>query len=111
MSPDSGALWNEACDVLCWHKENVDTCIQTLNRLWRKSPWVQPHVALPTFIEGQIRVTEEQWSLERLVALLHERQRIPSAPKSLTLPVILVRWNDTVYLIDGRRRINHWERC
>jgi hypothetical protein len=110
MSTSTSVLWAEACDVLRWHNRGTDTCIQTLNRLWRKSPWVKEPAALPILAEDQVRMVQEHWDLPRLVGLLHGKQRTANTPKSLTPPIILVRWASTDYLIDGRTRINHWER-
>jgi len=110
MSTPKGKLWAEACDVLRWHNKNADSCIQTLNRLWRKSPWVADPGALPVLAERQLQLTEERWSLERLEDLLHERQRTLNTPHSVTPPIIVVRWDGTDYLIDGRTRINYWAR-
>ena len=111
MSTPASKLWSEACDALRWHSKNADSCIQTLNRLWQKSPWVNSQRALPALVEGQVQLSEELWNLDRLEALLHERQRTVNTPHSLTPPIIVVRSDGIDYLIDGRTRINYWVRC
>ena len=35
--PDSAYLWIQVCEQLKWHNKGSDTCIDTLNRLWRKN--------------------------------------------------------------------------
>ncbi len=111
MNTPMDKLWCEACDVLRWHSKNTDSCIQTLNRLWQKSPWVSSRRALPELVEGQVQLIEEHWNLDRLVTLLHERQQSMSTPHSVTPPIIVVRSDGIDYLIDGRTRINYWARC
>lgn len=110
MNSHSQGLWLEACQVLGWHNKGAEACVQTLNRLWRKSPWMDESVVLPLLTESQFFVAEELWPLQRLVTLLHPKQRTANIPKSVTPPIIVVRWAGTDYLIDGRTRINHWER-
>jgi hypothetical protein len=107
-SPDE--LWSDACRLLAWHNKGSDSCIQTLNRLWRKSPWVQQETVLPTLESGRVSTSEEFWPLDRLVALLHDKQRTSKTPRSVEPLVIVVRWAGQDYLIDGRTRINHWQR-
>ena len=106
----SADLWTLACQVLRWHNQPGHTCIDTVNRLWRKSPWVGDTSILPIIQEEQIVVTEESWDLGRLWPLVHQRQLTSNTPASTTSPIILVRWFDKDFLLDGRTRINHWKR-
>jgi hypothetical protein len=106
----SAVLWSEACGALSWHAKGQAACAATLNRIWRKSPWVADASVLPTLTKSNISLTMENWDLPRMSALLHEKQRTGNVPKALDPPLLVVRWRATDYLIDGRTRINYWMR-
>src|SRR5687768_3031113 len=108
--PSSAYLWIQACEVLKWHNKGSDRCIDTLNRLWQKHPEVKsPNgerlLAVPTLTEQMIGVVSEHWSLDRLGALKrsHPRDRPLFFP-----PIVVLRWFDRDFLIDGTTRINLW---
>lgn len=108
---DQLAIWAEFCDVLKWHNRESHCCIDTLNRLWRKHPFVNDYQALPTIHRNELVILEEYWHLEELWQLLHPRKRTDKVPASTDKPVILLRWNNTNYLMDGRKRICFWQRA
>lgn len=107
---EAEALWDAVCAVLCWHNRGNDGCIQTLNRLWRKHPQTQKASSLPVLQLENLSFDLESWSVERLVGLLPPTYVTNKTPRSLAPPVIILRYDQIDYLIDGRTRINYWKR-
>ena len=103
-------FWMEFCSVLKWHNRESHCCIDTLNRLWRKHPFVRDHEALPTIQRSDLRVHEERWPLNRLWPLLHPDKRTDKVPASRDKPVVVLHWNGNDYLMDGRKRLCAWHR-
>jgi hypothetical protein len=103
-------LWNELCDVIGWHKQRHHSCVDTLNRLWRKDPFVKNLNALPTLSKSALEVVEGTRSLDQLWGFIHKKRKTEQQPAATDLPVVLLRWKGEEYLIDGRRRINYWKR-
>ena len=106
----SAYLWMQVCEVLRWHNKGSDSCIDTLNRLWRKHPDVRAPtgetlISVPTLTEGMLTVRPELWTLEALRALTraHTRDRPLFFP-----PIVILRWFDRDFLIDGTTRVNLW---
>ncbi len=107
---DSDALWEVSCAIIRWHNRGTDGCIETLNRLWRKRPWMEDLDRLPRLTESEMFLSLEYWNLDRLVSLLHPTQKTNKTPRATAPPIIVIRWSGSDYLIDGRTRINYWKR-
>ena len=108
----SADLWIQACEVLKWHNKGPDCCIDTLNRLWRKHCEVEaPNgtslMQVPVLTEQMLIVSNEHWSLDRLVQLkrAHGRDQPLFFP-----PIVVLRWFDHDFLIDGTTRVNLWNK-
>jgi hypothetical protein len=106
----SRELWFEVCEILKWHNKGSDNCIQTLNRLWRKHVEVRAPdgsilLDVPILTEEGLTVSIEHWSLDNLLQLrrAHPRNRPLAFP-----PVVVLRWFDRDFLIDGTTRVNFW---
>lgn len=103
-------LWIRVCEQLKFHNKGSDRCIDTLNRLWRKHPRVKGEsgeilLDVPLLSEEMLSVTLEQWSVQQLAALNtpHERDQLKSFE-----PIIVLRWFEQDFLIDGNTRVNFW---
>jgi hypothetical protein len=107
--PSTTATLDAVWRVLKWHSKGK-TCIETINRLWQKNQrmWGVPHA--PKFEESDLRALREQWGLEELWSLLHPSQVTELKPVSVDHDVIAIRPIDKTFILDGRRRINHWKR-
>lgn len=105
------ALWDEMCEVMKWHKklEHHD-CIDTINRLLCKNPHLKDEKKKIEVPKYRLTVSEEKWDLEDLWRLIHTDQITSDEPDSVDPPIIVLRWENTNYLMDGRRRINSWHR-
>lgn len=110
VSSASPGSWDEVCRALRWQEFKGHSCIDTLNRIWAKDPAGDNPSPLPVISREASEVTRESWGLDRLWGLIHELGHTDVPPKSTTPPVIVLRWDGVDYLIDGRRRINHWKR-
>jgi len=113
MNVEARYLWIQVCEVLKWHNKGKDACIDTLNRLWRKHPEVkgvngEVFLDVPALSEEVLTVYAEQWPLDRLVAL--KRSHVRDRPLFFP-PIIILRWFDHDFLIDGTTRINLWEKA
>jgi hypothetical protein len=86
------------------------SAIAKVNRLWDKHPSSTKPNPLPTLTESDLDVVAEEWQVEDLWAIVHEKQRTHEKPKQDTGAVVVLCWNGSKYLLDGRRRINHWWR-
>jgi hypothetical protein len=105
-------LWTQVCEQLKFHNKGDDRCIDTLNRLWRKnsrvvSPTGEVLLDVPTLTEHMLWVSLEQWPLADLTALNppHKRDELRSY-----VPIIVLRWFDQPFLIDGNTRVNFWKK-
>lgn len=103
-------LWMQVCEILKWHNQGNDRCIDTLNRLWRKHSQVcgadgEEILAVPTLSEDKLTVRSEHWSLDQLAALRREHRRDSAASFP---PVIVLEWSGRTFLIDGNNRVNFW---
>lgn len=103
------ASFEDVCRVLKNHFKGK-TCIATVNRLWRKNGWVTDKSALPELEESSLHVTRELWDIERLWANLRPEQTTDIEPLSTESEIVAIRWGGRDYVIDGRKRINHWKR-
>jgi hypothetical protein len=105
-------LWIQVCEQLKFHNKGDDRCIDTLNRLWRKnsrvrSPTGELLLDVPVLTEAMLAVSLEQWPLADLVALNppHDRDEFRSYA-----PIIVLRWFDRSFLVDGNTRVNYWKK-
>ena len=112
MKMDAAYLWIQVCEVLKWHNMGSHRCIDTLNRLWQKHSEVKGEngerlLDVPVLSEEMLIICAEHWSLDRLVALKrsHPRYQPLSFP-----PIVVLRWFDRDFLIDGTTRINLWNK-
>ena len=103
-------LWDELCEVLRFHRPS-DSCEETLNGIWRKNPFIKDQRRLPHLTHNNVRLLRETWSLDRFAELVdHRGLKTDLEPHALTGPIVVVRWAENDYLMDGRKRINHWIR-
>ena len=100
----------EFAEVLSGHIHPGHDEIDTINRLLLKSPWLRDSGTILQIPRTNLRISEELWDLPRLWRLIHSHQVTPDRPFSLSGAVLILRWNEIEYLMDGRRRINHWQR-
>jgi len=107
---DSAKLF-EAVDrtMNCHDKQKVGT-IATLNRIWRTHPGIDDSMQLPDITLDNVRCSYEKWNLSQMAALLHAGHVTDKNPRMLGFPIVVIRWRGTDYLLDGRRRINHFIR-
>jgi hypothetical protein len=109
MSSDSADLWERLCFMMRFHRQRA-SCEDKINGIWRKSPFLKAIQALPRIGRTNVDLTRETWELGRAAALLHETQLTKQPPFSTAGPIAVIRWKGVDYLLDGRKRINHWQR-
>ena len=97
----SNPLWLSVFATLSNHVKAGDTDEDTVNRLWTKNA-KEPR---PSIAQAKATVAAEEWSLERLSALVTGSEATDVPPHSESGPPIVVRWKGRDYRIDGRRRI------
>jgi len=102
--------WNEYRSILGRHVLAGHDVVDTINRLLEKSPWLKEAGANLQIPKDDLVILEETWELSRLWPLIHSRQVTSQEPTLRNGAVLLLRWADVEYLIDGRRRINSWHR-
>jgi hypothetical protein len=110
MPIQSRSLWDEMCDVIKWHNYAQHCCVDTVNRLWRKDPFVLSPSALPVISRELLDVSLENWSLDQLLRFIGPERETDLQPAATDCALVVLRWQEVDYLIDGRRRINHWKR-
>jgi hypothetical protein len=93
----------------CHDKKKIGT-IATLNRIWRTHPGIADPSQLPILSLDNVRCSCEKWNLAQMKALLHAGHLTDQEPRVLGFPIVVIRWRETNYLVDGRRRINHFIR-
>ncbi len=103
-------LWGELASVLANHFESDHDCIDTINRLLRKNPWLNDSGSTLQIPRTGLRLSVEYRDLERLWPLIHASQVTTSEPHPASGAVVVLRWSEREYLMDGRRRINQWKR-
>src|SRR5688572_20870985 len=98
------ALWDEICNVLRNHLRG-DSCVATIKRLLLKSPWLDDTAmrAAPDVTGNNSTVVAEQWNIRRLCELLRGKQVTGESPSLDSGAIIVVRWQGSDYLVDGRR--------
>lgn len=95
--------------VLGYHSKGK-SCIETINRLWHKNQRMWGVANAPSFALPVLGVRRESWSAEELWRTLHADQVTNALPKQLDRDIVAIRWSGREYVIDGRRRISHWQR-
>jgi hypothetical protein len=107
---DSTALLKAVDRTMNCHDKQKIGMVATLNRIWRKHPGIDDPAQLPVITLDNVRCVYEKWSLSEMAALLHARHVTDKNPRVLGFPIVVIRWRGTNYLVDGRRRINHFIR-
>lgn len=108
------ALWAQVTSQLDFHQRRPkDTWIDTLNRLWRKNRFVMTMDGMlrlpespPVLMPEMLSVAAAQWPLDKLAPLVHPDAHSRARPKRDDLPILILEWAGTYYLIDGTNRIN-----
>ena len=62
---------------------------------------------VPELTEQMLMVRNEHWPLDRLLAL--KRATVRDQPQFFP-PIIVLRWFDHDFLIDGTTRVNFWSK-
>ena len=109
----SETLWREIYDLLRHrHFAPGHDEVDTLNRLLSRPPWAKDGRAPFKVTRQNSRVIAESWRLARLWQLIETNPtlRTDTPPATAVGAVVVVRWGGAEYLLDGRRRINHWNR-
>ena len=110
--------WAQVTRQLDFHqKRPTHTWVDTLNRLWRKNRFVMTMDGMlrlpeppPTLTPEMLTVAAAKWPLERLTPLVHPDAHDRARPKRDDLPILVLEWAGTYYLIDGINRINRRRR-
>jgi hypothetical protein len=108
--PDDSALWSEYQSIIARHILPGHDVVDTVNRLLRKSPWLKDSGEHFQISRNGLFITEASWALSRLWRLIHPAQITQDEPTFTAGAVVLLRHGGTDHLMDGRRRINHWQR-
>ena len=110
VAKNQSELWDELCGIVAYHDKPGHDCITTLNRLLHKHPSVKSqHLSIRISRESH-RLTVESWKPDRLWQLILPSQKTRDPPRSVQEAIIVARFDGADYLIDGRRRINYWNR-
>jgi hypothetical protein len=116
LSQEQSALWVELFELLR-HKHmkashTVADVPETVERLFHKHPAMRNSGTQPKLPRERERlmIDIEEWDLPRLWSVVHQGQRTEAEPDFEQGAVAILRWGGTDYLIDGRRRINLWQR-
>jgi hypothetical protein len=111
MSSPEITLWSEFFELMKWrHIAHGHDLVDTINRLMAKHPSVVDSGRMVQLPRDKVTISAELWDLSRLWPLIHPKQITPDEPFALSGPVAVLRWDGCHYLVDGRRRINHWQR-
>jgi hypothetical protein len=104
-------LWEEYRSILGRrHIHPGHDVVDTVNRLLQKSPWFGGPTDALQIPKDNLSIVAENWTLSRLWPLVHPKQVTTDEPISTQGAVLTLRWSGSHYLIDGRRRVNHWQR-
>lgn len=107
---DQNTLWKELCMQMGFHRKGADTDEQTLNRLFCKALAPEAKTDLPSLTPKTVKISKKRWTAAELKALLTESHHTELEPENSEGAVVVVRWQNKNYLLDGRRRINCWLR-
>jgi len=100
------ALWVELTQVLANHRGA--SAFKKLVRLLEKHP-ARPTPS-PQLRENRLLIEAQEWGTERLWAALDAAQHTEKNPHAAAGAIVVLRCADTDFVLDGRRRINHWHR-
>jgi hypothetical protein len=103
-------LWEEYRSVIACHICPGHDVVDTVNRLLRKSPWFTHPEGTLQIPRTNLAMAEDSWGLPRLWQLIHAKQITEVEPASTDGAVLTLHCKGSDYLMDGRRRINHWHR-
>ena len=104
-------LWSNLHDLLNHrHIARRHDALDSVNRLLDKNEKVKETLGQLRLPRGHTSITLQRWDLTRLLEVLHPSQRTDQEPALPTGPVAVVRHAELEYLVDGRRRVNHWIR-
>jgi hypothetical protein len=110
MGSDEFELWHEMCEVMKWHNRPRHCCVDTINRLMAKHPVAKRLRKTIQVSRESLVVSAEMRSLEQLWQLIHREHLTRKPPGATGFAIVVLRWDGTEFLLDGRRRINHWKR-
>jgi hypothetical protein len=102
-------LWEEVRDVMRWrHFAPGHNEIDSIKRLLSRPPW-STDLGIS---RRNSKVEVELWDRALLWRLILENPSLitDKEPAKTSGAIVVVRWAGREYLIDGRRRINHWQR-
>ena len=104
-------LWHELQEVLKHrHIESGDDALASVNRLLRKKERVKQTVSSLQLHPKRAEIAGESWKLPKLMSLIAPSQVTNDRPAAESGAVVIVRCEPFAFLVDGRRRINHWAR-
>ena len=99
-------LWSEVSNTLRHHQKKQDeTPIDALNRLFRE--YFPTHLKIPLLNESTTRLQKESRTINELKKVIR-RDCLTKGPDKIDVSVVLVKWCQNEYLVDGRRRTNLW---
>ena len=102
--------WDQVCEILKYHREKI-SCVEKINRIWIKSPLLGNLDELPYLMQNNTHLFTETWRFEKVLKLIeHPKLKTSLEPRSLEGAIVVVRWKGNDYLMDGKRRINYWNR-
>ena len=108
---DRAQLWKELHEVLKHrHIADGDDTLDSINRLLRKNDRVKETMGSFQLRRDRAQITAEYWELQKLVSLMTSSQVTTDKPVATSGAAVVVRREPFEFLVDGRRRINHWER-
>ena len=58
--------------------------------------------------EANLTLTFEEFSTDRLIKINHGVTHRKKSPKTVSAPVVIVKFEENYHCIDGARRIRHW---
>ncbi len=107
---DDSELWDEVCETLKWHNRPGHGCVETINRLLAKHPTARKLVKTLRVRRESLTVCAEARNADNLWRLIHPKLVTRAPPHATDAPIVVLRTVDVEYLLDGRRRINYWNR-
>ncbi|MGH8251538.1 MAG: hypothetical protein ACREVI_12715 [Steroidobacteraceae bacterium] len=110
MGNDQFELWHEMCEVMKWHNRPRHCCVDTINRLLAKHPVTKGQRKTIRVTRESLVISAETRSIEQLWQLIHRKHLTRKPPGTTEVAVVVLRFGGNEYLLDGRRRINHWMR-
>lgn len=98
------ALWNEVDRVMAFHQKPIDrTPIHALNRIFLEL--VHGQLVVPSINPHKWQVRQEEFACEQLLTFVR-KDTSTTNPRYTGDPIVVVEFQECVYVVDGRRRIN-----